>query len=382
MERLIYSSPLSSKTLLKSYPSFPRAAPNYVRKFKISSFPRTELRRVGAFFFKQAEDPPSSFCSSSKFVVHCSKKAPGLPILAQVTPRIPFLDQITGGDSKPPKTIPAGAVILLSALIVFIIHPVLAPLAYATVQTATKTGGSAAAAVGGRFVQTELLSSAWTGFFAGCLHTLSGPDHLAALAPLSIGRTRLESAAVGALWGCGHDAGQVIFGLLFLILKDRLHIEVFRTWGSIVVGVTLLTIGAMGIREASEVSTPCVALEDGECDVSLLESLETPTTGKKKIGFATFATGIVHGLQPDALLMVLPALALPSRVAGAAFLGMFLFGTVFSMGSYTVFIGSCSQALKERVPRITEKLTWASSLVAIALGFAILLSQFFGISLY
>lgn len=138
----------------------------------------------------------------------------------------------------------------------------------------------------------------------------------------------------------------------------------------------------MGIKEVSEVPAPCVALENGECDDSVLESLETPIVGKKKIGFATFATGIVHGLQPDALMMVLPALALPSRLAGAAFLGMFLLGTVFAMGSYTVFIGSCSQALKERVPRITEKLTWASSLIAIALGFAILISQFFGFSLY
>ncbi|KAF5201780.1 high-affinity nickel-transport family protein [Thalictrum thalictroides] len=282
----------------------------------------------------------------------------------------------------PAKALRAAAVVLWSALILIFAQPFIASRAYATIQTAANPGGSGVAAVdlGGWFVRTELLSSAWTGFFAGCLHTLSGPDHLAALAPLSIGRSRLESAAVGALWGCGHDAGQVIFGLLFLLLKDRLHIEILRTWGTRVVGLTLLIIGAMGIKEATEVPAPCVALENGECDVDVLNSLENPP--KKKIGFATFATGIVHGLQPDALMMVLPALALPSRLAGAAFLGMFLLGTVFSMGSYTVFIGSCSQALKERIPRITEKLTWASSLIAIALGFAILISQFFGYSLY
>lgn len=298
-------------------------------------------------------------------------------------PKPHFLKQIVEISSQPPKEVAAGTVVLLSALIVILIHPVIVSPAFATFQTAVKTGAPAAATASGRLIHNELLTSAWTGFFAGCLHTLSGPDHLAALAPLSIGRSRIESAAVGALWGCGHDAGQVIFGLLFLILKDRLHIEVLRTWGTRVVGFTLLVIGAMGIREASEVPTPCVALENGECDVSVYESLENPTIGKKKkIGFATFATGIVHGLQPDALMMVLPALALPSRLAGAAFLGMFLVGTVIAMGSYTVFIGSCSQALKERVPRITEKLTWASSLVAIALGLAIIISQFFGFSLY
>lgn len=280
------------------------------------------------------------------------------------------------------QAITAGTCMALSGLIMILLQPVFAPAAFATFQSAAKAGGPAAAAVGQRLIQTELLSSAWTGFFAGCLHTLSGPDHLAALAPLSIGRTRMESAAVGALWGCGHDAGQVIFGLLFLLLKDQLHIEVLRIWGTRVVGITLLVIGAMGIREASEVPTPCVALENGECDVNVYEALDNPAVGKKKVGFATFATGIIHGLQPDALMMVLPALALPSRLAGALFLVMFLVGTVVAMGSYTVFIGSCSQALKDRIPRITEKLTWAASLVAIVLGFAIIISQFFGYSLY
>lgn len=272
------------------------------------------------------------------------------------------------------QTLSAGTIILISAVVALLLNPIVAPPALASFQAAAKSSG---AAVGGKLLRTEVLTSAWTGFFAGCLHTLSGPDHLAALAPLSIGRTRMESAAVGALWGCGHDAGQLIFGLLFLLLKDRLHIEVIRTWGTRVVGLTLLVIGAMGIKEASEIPEPCVAaLENGE------ETDEKSSKKKKKIGFATFATGIVHGLQPDALMMVLPALALPSRVAGAAFLIMFLLGTVIAMGSYTVFIGSCSEALKEKVPRITEKLTWASSLVAIGLGLAIIVSQFFGFSLY
>ncbi|KAE9593369.1 hypothetical protein Lal_00029254 [Lupinus albus] len=336
---------------------------------------------------------PSPFLSSTPFSASSIKpnriSSPLLSSHATTTdssiPDPQFSNPIITHDLKKPKAITARTIVILAGLVMLLLQPTFAPTAFASLTTAAKTGGpaaAAAAAVGGKLVRTEILSSAWTGFFAGCLHTLSGPDHLAALAPLSIGRTRMESAAVGALWGCGHDAGQLIFGIIFLLLKDRLHIEIIRTWGTRVVGLTLLVIGAMGIKEASEVSTPCVALENGECDVSVYESLDNPTVGKKKIGFATFATGIVHGLQPDALMMVLPALALPSRLAGAAFLTMFLLGTVFAMGSYTVFIGSCSQALKDRVPRITEKLTWASSLVAIALGCAIIISQFFGFSLY
>lgn len=263
---------------------------------------------------------------------------------------------------------------MLSAIILTLVQPSWAPPALAHYHPTAKAGTT--------LFKSEVLGSAWTGFLAGCLHTLSGPDHLAALAPLSIGRSRVESAVVGALWGCGHDAGQVIFGLLFLGLKDRLHIEIIRTWSTRVVALTLLVIGALGIREASEVPTPCVALDGGDHGHHHHPVGETLPAGKTKVNFATFATGIVHGLQPDALLMVLPALALPSRVAGAAFLGMFLVGTVVSMGTYTVFLGSCTEALRDRVPRITEKLTWAASLLAISMGLAILVSQSFGITLY
>ncbi|OMO92748.1 Nickel/cobalt transporter, high-affinity [Corchorus olitorius] len=388
MERLLYSS---SPTPLKLSRN-PSSSLSRLGRFdspKLNFLPsrtRPPLRRALSISCKT--DNPAQSSSSP-----LTNPSNGLPSL--VSPRVDsghsangsapsfdFLKLTAIGASAQRKAIAAGTFMALSAVIMFLIQPIFAPSAFASFPAAAKTGGSAAAAVGGRVIRVELLSSAWTGFLAGCLHTLSGPDHLAALAPLSIGRTRMESAVVGALWGCGHDAGQVIFGLLFLLLKDRLHIEIIRTWGTRVVGLTLLVIGAMGIKEASEVPAPCVALENGECDVSVYETLDNPVVGKKKIGFATFATGIVHGLQPDALMMVLPALALPSRLAGAAFLIMFLLGTVVAMGSYTVFLGSCSEALKDRVPRITEKLTWASSLVAIALGIAILVSQFFGYSLY
>lgn len=368
MERLISSSVLPARTaLLKPRPLAGVGAAAVKRGLSLLSL-RSGLSPLCAVLSGEDGAPRSPAFPRVLSVPLLETKAREGKAAAESAERRDLAQFVTRKDAS------AAVTVLLSALVVAAILPILAPAAYAAIPSAAKTGGT--------LFKSELLSSAWTGFFAGCLHTLSGPDHLAALAPLSIGRTRVESAVVGALWGCGHDAGQVIFGLLFLLLKDRLHIEIIRTWGTRVVGLTLLVIGGMGIREASEVPTPCVALENGECDVSLMESIESLPSGKKKIGFATFATGIVHGLQPDALMMVLPALALPSRLAGAAFLGMFLVGTVLAMGSYTVFIGSCSQALKQRVPRITEKLTWAASLLAITMGVAILVSQFLGFSLY
>ena len=104
-----------------------------------------------------------------------------------------------------------------------------------------------------QFIAASLaLKSAWAGLLAGCLHTLTGPDHLAALAPLSVGPNRAKNAAMGALWGLGHNTGQILFGLIFVLLKDKLpfNMEIIGQWGQGIVGGTLVIIGIMGWWEA------------------------------------------------------------------------------------------------------------------------------------
>lgn len=44
-------------------------------------------------------------------------------------------------------------------------------------------------------------------------------------------------------------------------------------------------------------------------------------------------------MQPDALFVIVPALALPTKLAAAAYILMFVFGTVAAMGAYTGVIG-------------------------------------------
>ena len=57
-------------------------------------------------------------------------------------------------------------------------------------------------------------------------------------------------------------------------------------------------------------------------------------------GWFTFITGVVYGLQPDALFVIVPALALPTKAAAAAYILMFVIGTVTAMGGYTAVIGA------------------------------------------
>lgn len=76
-------------------------------------------------------------------------------------------------------------------------------------------------------------------------------------------------------------------------------------------------------------------------------ALATPKTSIKA-GLATYATGIVYGLQPDALFVVIPALALPTKMAAVAYCSMFVFGTVMAMGGYTLLIGELASTMHMR----------------------------------
>ena len=40
-----------------------------------------------------------------------------------------------------------------------------------------------------------------------------------ALTPLTIGRSNIKATLMGALWGFGHSIGQLILGLLMVLLK-------------------------------------------------------------------------------------------------------------------------------------------------------------------
>jgi hypothetical protein len=95
-----------------------------------------------------------------------------------------------------------------------------------------------------------------------------------------------------------------------------------------------------------------------------------------KVGLATYATGIVYGLHPDALFVVIPALALPTKLAAIAYCSMFVIGTVAAMGGYTLVIGTTSAALTKERPWLQAHLSTIASGVAIVVGALILLSGF------
>jgi hypothetical protein len=59
---------------------------------------------------------------------------------------------------------------------------------------------------------------------AGSVHVLSGPDHLAAVAPLAVRQPRAASR-LGLVWGLGHVLGLGVVVALALTFRATLPLE-------------------------------------------------------------------------------------------------------------------------------------------------------------
>lgn len=197
-----------------------------------------------------------------------------------------------------------------------------------------------------------------------------------ALTPLTIGRNRFAASLLGSLWGLGHSAGQLVLGLFFALLKEQFTsvLPFLERWSGVIVGLTLVAIGAVGIYESFFAGE---GEGEGE-DEAALRKIAGKSSDKRggRIAVATFATGVLYGLQPDALFVVIPALALPSKAAAFAYCVMFVIGTVLAMGGYTLFIGTASEELCKDRPWLQQNLSVAASAVAILVGSAVLAAGF------
>src|SRR5213594_1813767 len=88
-----------------------------------------------------------------------------------------------------------------------------------------------------------------SGLVAGLLHVWSGPDHLAAVAPLSAGQSN-RSWIAGVRWGLGHSSGVLLIGLLSLVFRQALPLNSVSSVAERLVGIVLIGIGIWGLRKA------------------------------------------------------------------------------------------------------------------------------------
>ncbi len=194
------------------------------------------------------------------------------------------------------------------------------------------------------------------GLAAGLLHVFSGPDHLAAIAPLAADGDRGQWKA-GLQWGIGHTTGVLLIALLLLLLREQLPLDAISANSERIVGALLIAVGSWGIWRAMRLGFSAHG-----------HSHAAPHKGVPYAG-ASFVMGTFHGLAGSSHLFgVLPALALPSRQASILYLAGFGVGAIAGMTAFAAAMGLLSHRLGRRHSRSYSGLLYASSAAALVVG--------------
>ena len=201
------------------------------------------------------------------------------------------------------------------------------------------------------------------GLAAGLLHVFSGPDHLAAVAPLVVDgegqqpilsetpprearQRRVEGWRTGLEWGIGHTAGVVLIALLLLWLRQRLPLDAISAYSERIVGAALILVGAWGLWRAR---------------FSRLASTHAHAG-------TSFAMGTLHGLAGSSHLFgVLPAVAFAAQVDSILYLAGFGIGAMAGMTAFAAGVGMISIRFGADARRY-RGLLYASSAAALVIG--------------
>lgn len=181
----------------------------------------------------------------------------------------------------------------------------------------------------------------FAGLAAGLLHVFSGPDHLAAVAPLASDANRSHWKA-GLQWGIGHTAGVLMIASLLLLLREQLPLDSISAYSERIVGLALIAVGVWGIWKA-----------------------RTRSARSHSHAGTSFAMGTVHGLAGSSHLFgVLPALAFATRLESFTYLAGFGSGAIAGMCAFAAGMG----LLSVRIGRASHGLLYASSAAALVIG--------------
>jgi len=189
-----------------------------------------------------------------------------------------------------------------------------------------------------------MMFAAFSGLAAGLLHVFSGPDHLAAVAPLAADSSRSQWKT-GLQWGIGHTTGVLIIACLLLRLREQLPLDLISGYSERLVGAALILVGGWGAWKASR---------------SGFRPHRHSHSG------TSFAMGTLHGLAGSSHLFgVLPALAFATQTDSILYLTGFGVGAVMGMSVFTSAVGLLNRMIPHRH---SSGLLYASSAAALVIG--------------
>lgn len=208
-----------------------------------------------------------------------------------------------------------------------------------------------------------------TGFVAGALHVVSGPDHLAAMAPIAAHDPK-RATVLGLKWGLGHGLGALLLGLLGVLARGAIDVEAVAGWSEFLVGFMLVGIGLWAFHRARGLVVHAHAHEhDGDAHQHLHvhgRGVHEEHSGEPhEHSHAALFVGMLHGSAGSGhAFAVLPSLALPTGAA-LVYLAAYFVAAVVAMGAFGAVLGLLARGRK---PERLRQLMYASSLAAVGVG--------------
>lgn len=208
------------------------------------------------------------------------------------------------------------------------------------------------------------------GIAAGGTHVVLGPDHLAAVLPLSVGKGR-GAARVGLAWGIGHAGGVVALVIAGQLLRSTVDVDAWSARAESLVGVVLLGLGIATLIRARRVTVHHHPHEHDDGDHGHVHlHVDDRTVGTEAHPAAphghthsALGFGLLHGLAGTGHLVgVLPTLAL-GPVGAAAYTVGYLGSAIAAMTGFGLLAGQIASR-----PRWLRSALGASGVLAMVVG--------------
>ncbi len=183
----------------------------------------------------------------------------------------------------------------------------------------------------------------FTGLIAGAGHVASGPDHWAAVAPLSADKPG-GAIRLGLRWGLGHGVGVLVMGAIGIVLKASVNLDMVSSFAEVVVGVTLVLTGAWAVSKSRSIVVHSHPHEHGDHEHAhyhLHTGRSTIEENRTHNGHAHAASGIglLHGIAGSGHVWgLLPSLTLPT-IDAIFYLSAFILSSMLSMALFSYCLG-------------------------------------------
>ncbi len=197
------------------------------------------------------------------------------------------------------------------------------------------------------------------------------------------------------MWGLGHGVSATLLGMAGYLFKKGVrfagigaggggggNFDLLHHAGSfmeLAIGVSLIVIGLLGIKEAKEWEAPegsgCDIVGDQGGDVGGVEgsspqSLSAAAAPVSDAKRAVLFNGILHGFSWDGAPSLAPAVAISTWRGSLTFLLSYALGTMGAMALATTIIGEGTRRAAGKLdrPDLPRDLSVASSFLALVVG--------------